>query len=155
MKHVWVGVFAVLLATGAFAAGIADDLLTPYYVIRESYAKDSTAGVPQAADTLFTAADAYLRSPGRNAQFVPHLQSIRDGAKQLKSADLKAGRETFKSLSRSMAHLQRLAGNRKPVVFYCPMAKAYWLQENADMSNPYYGKEMLRCGEKVDPSAVK
>jgi Cu(I)/Ag(I) efflux system membrane fusion protein len=34
---------------------------------------------------------------------------------------------------------------------YCPMAVddngAYWLSEIREISNPYFGEEMLRCGE--------
>jgi hypothetical protein len=32
------------------------------------------------------------------------------------------------------------------------MADAYWLQKTGDdeLRNPYYGKSMLTCGEKVD-----
>jgi hypothetical protein len=31
----------------------------------------------------------------------------------------------------------------------CPMAKAKWLQRKGDLKNPYYGKSMLECGEKI------
>ena len=35
-------------------------------------------------------------------------------------------------------------------VAYCPMAFNYeggrWLQQSGDISNPYYGASMLRCG---------
>ena len=34
---------------------------------------------------------------------------------------------------------------------FCPMAKngkgAYWLSENKDIRNPYFGKKMIDCGE--------
>jgi len=30
---------------------------------------------------------------------------------------------------------------------YCPMKKSYWLSEAAAIKNPYYGSEMLTCGE--------
>jgi Cu(I)/Ag(I) efflux system membrane fusion protein len=36
--------------------------------------------------------------------------------------------------------------------FYCPMVPGGggdWLQSNGDLLNPYFGAEMLRCGEKV------
>jgi len=31
----------------------------------------------------------------------------------------------------------------------CPMAKAKWVQRNGGLKNPYYGKSMLDCGEKI------
>ncbi len=37
---------------------------------------------------------------------------------------------------------------------YCPMAfnerGAYWLSDDADIKNPYFGKKMLECGEVTD-----
>jgi len=33
------------------------------------------------------------------------------------------------------------------VEVYCDMAKASWLQMDRKIRNPYYGKEMLECGE--------
>jgi hypothetical protein len=31
----------------------------------------------------------------------------------------------------------------------CSMAKAKWVQKSGPIANPYYGKSMLRCGEKI------
>ena len=31
---------------------------------------------------------------------------------------------------------------------YCPMVNKQWLQKGETVSNPYYGKAMLTCGEK-------
>jgi Cu(I)/Ag(I) efflux system membrane fusion protein len=37
---------------------------------------------------------------------------------------------------------------------YCPMAfndkGAYWLSNEAEIKNPYFGKKMLECGEVKD-----
>ena len=30
---------------------------------------------------------------------------------------------------------------------YCPMVKKSWLQKGEQIKNPYYGSEMLECGE--------
>jgi len=58
-------------------------------------------------------------------------------------------RESFKSLS--VLHVDRV--DKKKLqdfqVMECPMAKAKWIQEKGDVKNPYYGKSMLTCGQKV------
>lgn len=42
---------------------------------------------------------------------------------------------------------------RKDVsVMYRPMKKAGWVQRGNDVANPYYGAEMLGCGEKAGGS---
>ena len=46
------------------------------------------------------------------------------------------------------ALVKGLKANENPVYQqYCPMAKAYWLSDNATVKNPYYGKSMLTCGK--------
>jgi len=35
--------------------------------------------------------------------------------------------------------------------FECSMAKARWLQRDAELRNPFYGSKMLNCGEEIAP----
>lgn len=151
-----VGFLAIAaLVTAASNNNLADDMLTAYYKIQKSYAADSTAGVSEAAGALAKAADETSKTE-TNADIAARVKTIRDEANTLKSAaNLEKGRETFKDLSKNMAQLQNLTGNKKPTVFYCGMAKAYWLQPDVKTANPYYGKDMLTCGTKVDASTVK
>jgi len=37
----------------------------------------------------------------------------------------------------------------KYAVNYCSMADRHWLQKDKKLKNPYYGKSMSDCGEKV------
>ena len=37
-------------------------------------------------------------------------------------------------------------------VAYCSMAKKHWFQTGDEISNPYYGSKMLRCGQFVPQS---
>jgi membrane fusion protein, copper/silver efflux system len=65
-------------------------------------------------------------------QFLPFSTAVVDFAKQLRKQD------------------QAFAGLK---VYHCPMAPkpGLWLQAKAPLANPYYGAEMLRCGEEVKP----
>jgi hypothetical protein len=62
--------------------------------------------------------------------------------------DLNHQREHFAALSLAMSNLaQSVSLSDKPIyVDYCPMKKSYWLSEEKDIKNPYYGKQMLDCG---------
>jgi hypothetical protein len=40
--------------------------------------------------------------------------------------------------------------NRDVYYQYCPMKKTYWLSTEADIKNPYYGAQMLTCGNVAD-----
>jgi hypothetical protein len=58
-------------------------------------------------------------------------------------------RESFKDLSQSLIKYmadKRVKTGRYEEIF-CPMANAYWLQTNQDISNPYLGHSMPGCGE--------
>lgn len=129
-------------------------MLSAYYIIQKGYAADSTNGISNAAATLVKASEEFLKTE-KKPDVVARVKSIRESATQLKTANLEKGREVFKNLSKNMAQLQHLIGNKKPTVFYCSMAKAYWLQADASTANPYYGKEMLSCGTKVDAGKVQ
>lgn len=70
--------------------------------------------------------------------------------------DLKAARDAFEPYSTAVADLVRAqpAGKReKLTVFQCPMSpvlgKARWLQRDAALKNPFFGSEMLECGEEL------
>ncbi|MBC76152.1 MAG: hypothetical protein CME64_09065 [Halobacteriovoraceae bacterium] len=64
--------------------------------------------------------------------------------------------ESIKDLRNSFKNLSQLfIGNGKNKeleqlqIMSCSMAKAKWVQKKGDIANPYYGKKMLSCGEKV------
>jgi hypothetical protein len=58
-------------------------------------------------------------------------------------------RDHFTSLSKNMYELFKgLKLNDVPLYEqYCPMKKATWLSETANVKNPYYGKSMPTCGK--------
>jgi hypothetical protein len=84
---------------------------------------------------------------------VPDNKQAVEAAKVISSsADLKDQRKTFSSLSNAMAKLvkeSKLASGSL-YVEYCPMANnnegAFWLSNEKEIKNPYFGDMMLKCG---------
>ncbi|MGD1086120.1 MAG: DUF3347 domain-containing protein [Verrucomicrobiota bacterium] len=117
-------------------------VLDHYLMIQTNLANDTIKGVSDqaAAISKAVAGDAAKLLP-------PEVAKQADTLAQAK--DLKAAREAFKPLSASL--IKYLAGNKAGKAsyqeVYCPMAEASWLQIGKDIRNPYYGKEMLDCGE--------
>ena len=74
----------------------------------------------------------------------------------LKAETLEAQRENFIYLSQALIKTVAAFGlkDRDVYVDYCPMANsdkgAYWISEQAEIKNPYYGQSMLGCGEIVE-----
>ena len=70
------------------------------------------------------------------------------------SGDIAAMRVAFEALARDVLALERMFGHTGEAVWieaYCPMAfddkGAAWLQPKGTIHNPYFGSEMLVCGE--------
>lgn len=77
-----------------------------------------------------------------------------DLASKIASAsDIKAQRDNLDALTVEVEKVIKSGGLKSGKVFkqYCPMAQdgdgAYWLAGESDINNPYYGDEMLECGE--------
>jgi Cu(I)/Ag(I) efflux system membrane fusion protein len=121
-----------------------------------------------AKDDLTTAKDSYARV-GNSVREVDmalvtghaHMvwmdlsQRISNSVASGKDAsDLAAARNVFASLSPEMIQLVKTFGTPVEMSLaqaFCPMARngegARWLQVGEEISNPYFGQQMLRCGE--------
>ena len=84
------------------------------------------------------------------------LQQIADNIPDLHAQEIEAARVRFKSVSHAvvtLATMIRGADATQPFNhFFCPMVKqgeGDWLQTEDQLSNPYWGSMMLRCGDLV------
>ncbi len=83
------------------------------------------------------------KTEGELADLAKELQSFDDIAKQ---------REVFQKISDKMYTMVKEKGSNHDVYYvYCPMAfdnkGAYWLSEEEEVKNPYFGDAMMDCGE--------
>lgn len=77
------------------------------------------------------------------------------------SSDINVQRDKFTALSADiialMKHADLSSGNI--YVQYCPMANenegGYWLASDKTIRNPYYGSEMLNCGQITETLTAK
>ena len=137
----------VLVGTVALRAG--DPLLTmldPYFRIQTSLSDDKTDGVKADAAAIANAA----RAMGDSGAPIAKAAVALEGA-----ADLAAARTAFSQLSDAVITLSE-STKAQPVdgmqAMFCPMVNKQWLQKGDKVSNPYYGKAMLTCGEKKKKS---
>jgi len=65
------------------------------------------------------------------------------------SDEISHQREHFANLSKNMYELFKGLKLNDVALYeqYCPMKKATWLSETANIKNPYYGSKMLTCGK--------
>lgn len=121
---------------GCCAAGDTDvccELVKSYVPVAEALAADDLAKAQNAAATL-----------ARQAKAGGMTKIYQSSIPVIHAADITAARNAFKALSNEITPL--VENNKDYVVMHCPMAKADWVQTNATVRNPYYGKVMLSCG---------
>ncbi len=91
--------------------------------------------------------DAHTKWMGLLDNMNLHLKAISS------SGVIENQRTSFAGLSDALYAAVKTFGLMGKTVYYqfCPMAKngkgAYWLSEIKDIQNPYFGKEMIDCGE--------
>ena len=67
--------------------------------------------------------------------------------------DIEIQRQGFADLNLTFYKVLKGFGLKDETVYYqyCPMAfdskGAYWLSEEKEIENPYFGEKMLKCGE--------
>lgn len=125
-----------------------------YDRIRSFLAEDQIGGLMEEAERLSEAAG---RAADRSKESLKsHFEVATKAAGKLKEAKgLAEARMAFGDVSRAFVQIPRadttLAGTR--YVYRCPMVKqgyASWVQAQKEISNPYMGKAMARCGVSVD-----
>lgn len=129
-----------------------DALLPPYLELSAALAADGFDAA--AAARLQEAAAALAQAPMSEAADAG--RALEQAAAALRDAPATERRRRFGALSETLV---QLAGRVPPSpaaagelhVFYCPMFPGHWVQSGADVRNPFYGSEMLRCGDLVRP----
>lgn len=136
--------------------GPVGDTLDAYESARAKLAQDNLAGAQPFATSLAAAA----RTAAEHAvASKPHFEAIAAAAdKIVATKDIKEARLAFGDVSKGVVQLlvddPELRTGR--FLFLCPMAKGYqkWVQTNGKLNNPYFGSEMLECGEELKAWSV-
>lgn len=131
-------------ATATRAAEPGDAMLTEYLAIHDALASDRADGVAAAAAKIATLASGAKATPATKDAYA----RVAAAAGAMTGTQTGPLRDGLKELSKAMFAAVGSAAD----LYYCPMIDGYWLQKKGDavLRNPYYGKSMLRCGEKVD-----
>jgi hypothetical protein len=128
-------------STAARAADLPTTLMDPYLRIHVSLADDRMDGVAASAKAISEQA----------LKLGPQAQPVAKGAAKLAAAkDLKVARTAFGELSDAMVAYAKATGAKfgpDVNVAVCPMVQKPWLQKGTKVTNPYFGKSMLTCGD--------
>jgi len=139
------------------------NMLMKYYELKNALVKSDGTEASIAAEKLallttdvqvFSFSDSAL-----NTQIGTPLDTIQKQAlfiSQTHPADVEAMRTSFEFISNNLFVVMKKTEMKNANIYrqFCPMAfndkGAFWLSEEADIKNPYFGNKMLICGEVTD-----
>lgn len=139
------------------AAGKVNKLILAYLDIKNALANDDAKKAAAAGDNLkeiIENLNATGFTPGETKVFNDVKPEIAEHADHIGSNgnDIKHQRDHFDWLSYEMITLVKTTGVSQTIyIDFCPMYNnnkgAYWLSTTKEISNPYYGNDMLSCGK--------
>lgn len=142
-----------VLLTSA-SSNAVDMAYQAYFEIQSSLANDSPAS-SVAVNSLIEGLVQALADDGVPDEAQRELLTARNAAERL-VGPIEDSRVAFRTVSHAMIkslHQARSSSTENGVKhFYCPMVPGGggdWLQADSDLKNPYWGAEMLTCGELV------
>ena len=132
-------------------------MLDPYLKLKNSLVASDAAQAATAArqaQQSLQAIDMTLVSDEAHQQWMDYHQTMQETLATIEgSTELEAQRTAFAPLSQTLYQsIQRFGITGINAYYqYCPMADsnegAYWLSQQEEINNPYFGEAMLRCGE--------
>ena len=132
------------------------EIVTAYLQLKNAFTKDNTNDAATAGTSLETAFKTFDKT-ALLADQKKTFEDVEDDAREHAEHIGKNGgniahqREHFEMLSKDMYDLVKAFGAGQVLYKdFCPMYNnnkgAFWISETKEISNPYLGKEMPKCG---------
>ncbi len=136
-----------------------DSLVLDYHHLKAQLFKGKSDSVRIAAKDLYNLIGE-TKTEGMTANekkaWLKFSEKLSYDAEHIKgTAEIEHQREHFISLSSNMFQLLKQFQLQSNIYYeFCPMANdnkgAYWISENSQIENPYFGKKMPGCGSVKD-----
>ncbi len=129
-----------------------------YTLLSEALAADNDKDARRTAEDMLKSlilVEGALLPPPLQKEWGNILESIKDSVAAIrKGSDISSTRRAFDTISKGIiAAVTKIGADAGKPVFelFCPMAfdnrGAFWLQTDQEIRNPYFGAQMLTCGE--------
>lgn len=132
-------------------------VFTSYIGLKDALvASDANKVIEEAKSTneALTKVDMKLLSGEAHNDWMNYITPLETSLKEiLASTEIETQRKAFKSLSENLYKSLKAfgLGGKDAFYDYCPMALndegAYWLSDQKEIRNPYFGDKMLTCGQ--------
>jgi Cu(I)/Ag(I) efflux system membrane fusion protein len=138
-----------------------DAVADAYFTIQYDLSSDSLEEAKKSSEKLLeklAAVDMNLLTGNAHMEWMKQEKILKEASQKLaKANDIEAARVQLEILTGPMTVVIKTFSSMKTPVyrFHCPMAfdnkGAYWLQNNKETRNPYFGASMLLCKDSVEP----
>jgi Cu(I)/Ag(I) efflux system membrane fusion protein len=128
-----------------------------YFTLKNSLVESNTTNAKKESEKLLNSinnVDMSLLGEDAHAKWMSSKNELSELLTKINnSSDLEEHRIHFQKISKKIIDLTESFGINKDFVYvqFCPMAfddkGAYWLSETEEILNPYFGDDMLNCGE--------
>ena len=145
--------------------GSVNDVVTGYLDLKNALTNDNGNEAATAAKKITTAianVDESALTDDQKKVYDDVKDDIKEHAEHIGSngSNIAHQREHFDLLSQDMIDLVKATGSTQTLYRdFCPMYNnkkgAPWLSETKEIKNPYYGKEMPKCGEVKEEIKAK
>ncbi|MEI8278575.1 MAG: DUF3347 domain-containing protein [Bacteroidota bacterium] len=138
-------------------------VVSTYYGLKDALVSSDGIKADSSVNKLLPAIDSFkaflITDTANRTVFLPYMDTMILESKILLSMDPKnydGKRAPFERISDQMYAVLKKADLKHAGVYreFCPMAfndkGAFWLSNDAEIKNPYFGKKMLECGEVTD-----
>jgi hypothetical protein len=144
MKKFLFPLAALLLSFSAEAQNV-DKLMQSYLAVKDALVSSDSKAASAALGDL-------QKSIEGESSFAQKEALLKATEKMAKSTNIESQRAAFNGVSTTMWQVVKSADKRPQPVYYqyCPMKKAYWLSNEKEIRNPYYGASMLSCGKVAE-----
>jgi Cu(I)/Ag(I) efflux system membrane fusion protein len=132
-------------------------VLSPYLKVKDAFvSSDAQAASTQIHDiaTALQKVDMSLLKGDAHVKWMAQLKRMESSVKLIQaSKDIEIQRAAFSQLTMALYTSIKIFGIEGVHAYYqyCPMAfdnkGAHWISREEQISNPYFGEQMLRCGE--------
>lgn len=130
-----------------------------YFSLKDALVKtdgNTAAAKAKALQTAIGAVQMEKLPMDVHTAWMKRINPLKEDAAQIAATkDIASQRGRFMNLSKNMYELIKVAKPTETVYYqFCPMANdgkgANWLSKENAIKNPYYGKQMLTCGNTVE-----
>ena len=130
-----------------------------YFAVKDALVRTDGASASTSSKTLFTEINNVKMdklSMDVHMAWMKVFENLKEDAEHIADIkDIGRQRDHFISLSKNIYEVMKVSKQETPTYYqFCPMANdgkgANWLSKENAIKNPYYGSQMLNCGNTVE-----